>query len=75
MKLTAEEPNTGQQSGVEKTYYSLDGSGFIPYQDPVRMFFHEKRYEFRYYSVDRVGNSESIRSLSFEVVWGSHLTV
>ena len=67
VKLTAEEPNTGQQSGVEKTYYSLDGSGFIPYQDPVRMFFHEKRYEFRYYSVDRVGNSESIRSLSFEV--------
>ncbi len=67
LSLKGSEPDTGVQSGLESTYYSIDGSGFIPYREPIRLFFNEKRYQVRYYSVDQVGNIEPVHSLEFEV--------
>ncbi|MBF0239726.1 MAG: hypothetical protein HQM12_18655, partial [SAR324 cluster bacterium] len=67
LKLLAKDGGDGIYSGVFKTMYSIDGSDFIPYTDPVQKFFNEKSYLVRYFSVDNVGNIEAVTSHEFTI--------
>lgn len=51
-------------SGVAKTYYSINGAAFQEYYQPLD-FTEEKEYTVKYYSVDNVGNAESIKTIVF----------
>lgn len=53
-------------SGVQQTLVSIDGQGFTPYVDQVR-FDQEKRYSFRHYAVDNVGNASNPGEHTFVV--------
>ena len=49
-------------SGVGKTYYSTDGSDpALTYSSPFT-FSNEGTYSIRYYSIDKAGNSETVKS-------------
>ncbi|MGB9746769.1 MAG: OmpL47-type beta-barrel domain-containing protein [Bacteroidales bacterium] len=50
-------------SGVEQTLYSIDGGTWKKYDQPIS-FEEEKEYQVRFYSVDNVGNVESIHSVT-----------
>lgn len=59
--------DSAQPSGVLKVFYKLkDGKKFETYASPLS-FIKEGRYEIEYYAVDRVGNSESLKTLSFTI--------
>jgi hypothetical protein len=46
-------------SGVENIYFSVDGGPYKPYEGPISID-QEKEYLLKYYSVDHVGNVESV---------------
>ncbi len=49
-------------SGVSKTYYSADGSDpALTYSSPFTLS-NEGTYSIRYYSIDKAGNSETVKS-------------
>jgi hypothetical protein len=50
-------------SGVEKVYYSLDGTPYQVLKQPLKIN-QEKSFVLRYYAVDHVGNAEKPRQVS-----------
>ncbi|RCV64564.1 hypothetical protein C5S53_08200 [Methanophagales archaeon] len=53
-------------SGVDKTYYRINGGGGIVYTGPFTLF-DECSHTIDYYSVDNVGNEETIHSQTLYV--------
>lgn len=54
-------------SGVDKTYYSTDGSDpSVVYSGPFTLS-DEGTYTLKYYSIDKAGNSESVNSAQYQV--------
>ncbi|MBI9055872.1 MAG: hypothetical protein JEY96_18765 [Bacteroidales bacterium] len=53
-------------SGVEKTYYSMNGAGYVEITDNLKLD-KEVLYEIKYYSVDHVGNAESPKSIKIKI--------
>ncbi|MBN2010025.1 hypothetical protein JW960_11840 [candidate division KSB1 bacterium] len=53
-------------SGVRKTYFSIDGLEFEPYNDEF-LCSKEKEFSVRYYAVDMVGNASAVEESKFEV--------
>ncbi|MGK5093079.1 hypothetical protein WDW89_13815 [Deltaproteobacteria bacterium TL4] len=53
-------------SGVETTYYSVDGKPFVPYEKTL-LFDQEKEYHIRYYAVDKVGYASNPEFLQYIV--------
>ena len=49
-------------SGVENIYFSLNGTPYTPYKEPI-ILSEEKEYILKFYSVDNVGNVEEIHEL------------
>jgi hypothetical protein len=63
--LMAELKSNDEMSGVEGTYYSINGESFQlarPYK-----FSSEGKHSFRYYSVDKTGNVEKLEEKLFVV--------
>lgn len=48
-------------SGVNATYYSIDGAKFEKFEAPIQLT-QEKEYNIVFYSIDNVGNAEVNRS-------------
>ena len=55
-----------ENSGMDKTYFSLNKSPWTVYTDPIEIK-EQGDYELQYYSVDMVGNVEKIQSERFVV--------
>jgi len=53
-------------SGVEKTYYSMNGAAYIEFADNIKLD-KEVLYEIKYYSVDHVGNAEKSKSIKIKI--------
>jgi len=53
-------------SGVEKTYYSMNGAAYIEIADNIKLD-KEVLYEIKYYSVDHVGNAEKSKSIKIKI--------
>jgi hypothetical protein len=53
-------------SGIEATYYSIDGSPYIPSKENIRIE-NEILHTIKYYSVDHVGNVESPKEIHIRV--------
>ena len=53
-------------SGVERTWYSLDGGAWSVPSGELNVI-GEGVHQLRYYSIDRAGNVETQRSLSFGI--------
>ena len=51
-----------EMSGVNKIYYSIDGSPFKEYTNPLDLN-QAKEYSIKYYAIDNVGNDEEVNSL------------
>ena len=61
-------------SGVEQIFYSINGAAFQKYTSPVAIST-EGNFNFKYYSVDNVGNAEQTRSKEFIVDLTTPVTV
>jgi hypothetical protein len=57
---------TDATSGVEKTYYSINGQAYKELSTDVELN-EEKLYEIKYYSVDFVGNVETPKSINIKI--------
>ncbi len=53
-------------SGVEATYYSINGSDYKKYNEPI-IFDKETEYTLKYYSVDNVGNVEKPHEIIYSI--------
>ncbi|MDY6799747.1 MAG: hypothetical protein SVU94_00825 [Bacteroidota bacterium] len=53
-------------SGVETTYYSINGQNYRSFDEPV-IFDKEILYEINYYSVDHVGNVEEPQKVNIKI--------
>ena len=53
-------------SGVKTIYYSVNGEPYQRYSSPVN-FSKETEYTLKYYAVDRVGNDETVHTLTLKV--------
>ncbi|MBU8892969.1 MAG: hypothetical protein KOO66_09330 [Bacteroidales bacterium] len=53
-------------SGVEKTYYSINGLPYKELNTDIELN-EEKLYEIKYYSVDFVGNAEKPKSINIKI--------
>jgi hypothetical protein len=62
VELTAKDEN----SGIEQTYYSVNKSPWVKYENPLKIN-EEGEYTIQYYSVDNVGNAEMVKTVSFFV--------
>jgi len=51
-------------SGVKNIYYSIDSSEFVKYNDLIK-FEGKKNINFKFYSVDNVGNIENISQITY----------
>ncbi len=58
--------STDDFSGVEQTFYSIDGKAFLTYKEPL-IFNKEKDVNLRYYAVDNVGNVSRPSTVLFTV--------
>ena len=63
--LTAAD-NGAVPCGVNKTFYSINGSSFNEYTTPVTL--SPGLYSISYYSIDKVSNTESIKMLNMAVI-------
>jgi hypothetical protein len=61
VRLTAKD----RLSGVQKIYYSINGSDFMVY-DSLVSFEPKLDIDFKFYSVDNVGNVEKVSDLEYE---------
>ncbi len=52
---------TDENAGVDKIFYSLNGSNFSQYHEPVSLT-DEGEYEIKVYSTDNLGNAEPVIS-------------
>lgn len=57
---------TDEDSGLEDTYYSLNGEPFVPYISPLTLD-KDGIYEFTVYSTDKLGNREDEVTRKFVV--------
>ncbi|SDK19016.1 hypothetical protein SAMN05421823_102100 [Catalinimonas alkaloidigena] len=57
---------TDEMSGVQATYFSMDGKGYQPYQTALATFA-EGAHAYTYYATDRVGNQEAPHTANFTV--------
>jgi len=55
-----------ETSGVETSYYSLNGTAFQALQSDVELN-EEKQYAIKYYSVDNVGNAEDVKEIKIVI--------
>lgn len=62
--LRAKLTSVDAMAGVQKTYYSINGGNFVEYIDLIP-FKSESNVVFKFYSVDNVGNVESIEEISY----------
>ncbi|NCN10669.1 MAG: hypothetical protein GW938_12575 [Leptospira sp.] len=53
--------------GIEKTYYRLNGGEWNTYTEQGLRFIKDGEYQMDYYSVDRIGNKETTKSVNFVV--------
>ncbi|MCB0837584.1 MAG: chitobiase/beta-hexosaminidase C-terminal domain-containing protein [Bacteroidetes bacterium] len=53
-------------AGISDIYYSIDNKDFKKYDSPISLK-KEKNYQVSYYAVDRVGNVEKPREITFEI--------
>jgi hypothetical protein len=53
-------------SGVDKTFFSINGSAFSAYSDTLK-FTTEGETTLKYYSCDKTGNLEKIEQLKFSI--------
>ncbi|MDO8806201.1 MAG: FG-GAP-like repeat-containing protein [Elusimicrobiota bacterium] len=58
--------STDALSGVEQTYYSLDGAAYAGYSQPLSVS-GEGAHELRYYAVDKAGNMETSGKVEFKI--------
>ncbi len=56
-----------ERSGVLEQYWALNNNAFNPFQNQEYAFKSNETYTIYYYSVDRVGNVESVQNSTFEV--------
>lgn len=54
-----------EMSGVEKIYHSINGQDFNVYKAPN--FADEGTYTYKYYAIDKTGNTENVNVKSFTV--------
>lgn len=52
---------TDEEAGVDKIYYSINGTSFAPYNSPINLT-DDGEYEIKVYSTDKLGNSEPVVS-------------
>lgn len=52
---------TDEEAGVDKIFYSINGSNFAPYNTPINLT-DDGEYEIKVYSTDKLGNSEPVVS-------------
>ncbi len=64
---------TDAMSGVQFTYFSIDGAAYSKYSKPI-ILDKEKKYTFKYYSVDNVGNVEKVTNREFNIDLTSPVT-
>lgn len=50
---------TDKEAGVDKIFYSINGSSFIPYITPINLT-DDGEYEIKVYSSDKLGNTEPV---------------
>jgi len=67
ISLSAQDDPGAVASGVWKTLYSQEGSGYATYSKPLDSFSREGHYTLRYYSLDNVGNAETPHTFLFTV--------
>jgi hypothetical protein len=48
-----------EDSGVSKSFYSINGANFLKYEKPI-ILEKEGKYSIQFYSIDNVGNKEDI---------------
>ncbi len=65
--LAVELSSKDEMSGIQATFHSINGSDFASYTTFVPDT--EGKYTYKYYAVDNVGNTESIRTQSFVIDW------
>jgi hypothetical protein len=65
--LSSRDTLVNVRSGVQAIYYSINGSQFSIYHSPLQLFSREQEYVLRYYSIDSVGNMETIHTSEFTV--------
>jgi len=53
-------------SGVENIYISINKDSYVKYTEKIKLS-EEKEYFIQYYAVDRVGNVEPVKSLTFVI--------
>ncbi|MCZ8238423.1 MAG: hypothetical protein O9346_13220 [Leptospiraceae bacterium] len=53
--------------GIDKTFYRLNGGDWNIYSEKGLRFIKDGEYQMDYYSVDRIGNKESTKSVNFIV--------
>lgn len=58
--------STDATSGVEATYYSINGVAYAKISDNIKLD-KEILYEIKYYSVDFVGNAETPKSIKIKI--------
>nr|MDO8116717.1 hypothetical protein [Candidatus Sigynarchaeota archaeon] len=65
--ITANDGGLGE-SGVASTYYRLNAGGWMPYAGPFTLGAQPNgTYTISYYSIDRVGNNETVKSATFRL--------
>nr|MDO8083315.1 hypothetical protein [Candidatus Sigynarchaeum springense] len=65
--ITANDGGLGE-SGVASTYYRLNAGGWMPYAGPFTLGSQPNgTYTISYYSIDRVGNAETVKSATFRL--------
>lgn len=57
---------TDENAGVDKIFYSINGSSFTPYFSPINLT-DDGEYDIKVYSTDNLGNTEPIVSRKFIV--------
>ncbi|MCK5029336.1 MAG: hypothetical protein KAR57_06865 [Bacteroidales bacterium] len=57
---------TDATSGVEKTYFSINGQPYNELSSDIELN-EEKLYDIKYYSVDFVGNAETPKSINIKI--------
>lgn len=63
--LTVSLKANDEMSGLEGIYHSINGAAYNSYALPD--FSKEGKYDYRFYSVDKTGNTENVKTRSFIV--------
>ena len=58
--------NAYDESGVDRTYYSIDGGIWQEYTAPFLIYL-DGEHSVSYYSVDIYGNTEDVKSVTFRI--------